>query len=860
MKIRKEAILLPILALVLGSCSEDNPWAGSRGKGGIDLQLSATADVKDALPMTRAGAPELIAPDIDDFAVSLRNLDTDMVSNWDSIEEFNSESGFDVGSYALTAYYGNVNDCGFNKPCFIGEANVNVLEGRESSVNVTATLANVMLSVEYTENFSSYFQDYSVTAHTDGHANVVFSRYETRAGFLTPGNISLQVTVINPSGKKATVTAATIPVALAKHHYHVKFDVNADPSGAETISVVFDDSLTQETVKISLTEEIYNAVAPIVACEGFVVGQPVEALAGNPTPNPVKFEIRCKEGIDKVTMTIAQTAGVPASDNPLVGRDIELVSADDALQTDIADNGIVVVGLFKNPEQGAVINLTDFSSHLPEGEYKITVNVIDKIGNNNENLAELTLSTQPINLKVMGGSATYVYPGPVLSVSKPEVDATVMITYNGSDPEKCISFFNRCQDGNMKKCIVESITESTRTRSSFEDKEYIAAIKVCDVENSPLPMEMYFNGKKYSDFTIDIIEPEYQLVSDVFAHYARFKVETDNPDDIPTITNGLTLYKNDTPIARASVDYDLEKGILSIEDLDPDTDYTIGYSLTKRPNGIPESQTIKIHTESEAQIPNSNFAQKERTINWNNITAGGEYQYGSTHMWNHSSIVVDTPVGWATLNPITCWPDAKEKNTWFCVPSTLMEGNSVVIRTVAYDHDGKLPALDNHGLSVRAKYSRNKPASFASKSSGELFLGTYSFNGTASRKDGIGFTSRPTSVTFSYTYEPVAGEVGQVYIAVVGEGNAVLAESRADIKSNKNDMTLTLPSYPFGKKAVSIRLSFKSSKTVIDVPVPSDIQDVTNTTGLGGQTIPANQYKSLCVGSKLTIHNVELNY
>ncbi|MDE6548815.1 MAG: hypothetical protein K2L22_07445, partial [Muribaculaceae bacterium] len=88
----------------------------------------------------------------------------------------------------------------------------------------------------------------------------------------------------------------------------------------------------------------------------------------------------------------------------------------------------------------------------------------------------------------------------------------------------------------------------------------------------------------------------------------------------------------------------------------------------------------------------------------------------------------------------------------------------------------------------------------------------------------------------------------------------VIVESRADIKTNSNEMTLALPSYPFGKKAKSIRLSFKSSKTVIDVPVPSDIQDVTNTTGLSGQTISANQYKSLCVGSKLTISSVELNY
>ena len=41
MKIFREALLLSLAALALGSCSEDNPWANGRGKGGIDLKLSA---------------------------------------------------------------------------------------------------------------------------------------------------------------------------------------------------------------------------------------------------------------------------------------------------------------------------------------------------------------------------------------------------------------------------------------------------------------------------------------------------------------------------------------------------------------------------------------------------------------------------------------------------------------------------------------------------------------------------------------------------------------------------------------------------------------------------------------------------
>lgn len=62
MKISNQAILLSLLALGLGACSEDNPWGSQRGKGSIDLKLSASADVKDAIPVLRSGAPELMAP------------------------------------------------------------------------------------------------------------------------------------------------------------------------------------------------------------------------------------------------------------------------------------------------------------------------------------------------------------------------------------------------------------------------------------------------------------------------------------------------------------------------------------------------------------------------------------------------------------------------------------------------------------------------------------------------------------------------------------------------------------------------------------------------------------------------------
>lgn len=874
MKIRNQAILLSLVALGLGACSEDNPWALDRGKGKIDLQLSANADVKDALPIVRSGAPELSAPDVANFAIELRNMDTDQVQTWRTLEDFNAEEdGFDVGSYTLTAYYGNENECGFDKPYFKGETTVSVLEGRESSVEVTAQLANVMLSVDYTDDFKAYFQDYTVTAHTDGHANVVYGKTETRAGFLTPGDITLQVTMMNPSGKTATVTPAQFP-AQARHHYHVTFDVNADPVGNATLEIIFDDSTTKENVTFVLGDELFEAEAPVVTSDNFVNGEMVEALAGNPAPKELKFEASCSAGIKSAVLKIAQVSGTDRF-NPPFPTELDLVQADDATQYQLGANGIAVIGLFKNPQKMAVVDVTNLSRYLPEGTFEITLTVTDAMDRNNNEPLTLSLSTLPIHLEATGGSAVYEYSDPANANSTvPTVNATVMVTYNGLNPEECIAFKNRCgRQGIYKECNIVSVQESTATRG-FPDKTYIFNIKVCDVETSPLPMELWFNGSKYAALTIDIIEPEFSLVADPFATYAKFQVVTDNSADLPTIVNGLTLYKNgdskNEAVGASMINRDLEKGLITLNGLDPDTDYTIGYSLTTRPAGIPESQKLKIHTEPAAQIPNSNFAQASTTVNMSDVMSGGEYTgttFGSPKYHYYANIKRDTPNGWATLNEKTCWTGSANKNTWFCVPSTYVENGVVTIKTVGYNHNGSTPSTDK---TTAQYYNPNAPAfGDANKCAGQLFLGSYTFNGTEARKDGIAFGSRPSSLSFKYSYAPVNAEKGRVEVKVLDAAGKVMAKADTDLSESASmqALTLTLSDYTvFGAKAASIQLKFVSSTAsvpAITVPSGDELNDYKKhkvSNGLKNNKLPDNDYSAVATGSVLKISNVELKY
>lgn len=144
----KMSVLLTAFILFI-ACSDENPWVGGEGTGGIRLSLKADANVADAVPQTRA-SEKLSAPDINRFSVKLTKSDFSIDKVYSSVDEFNSAEGFGIGVYTLAAFYGDVEEEGFDKPAFYGETTVNVIDGESSDASVTATLANTMVSIDFT--------------------------------------------------------------------------------------------------------------------------------------------------------------------------------------------------------------------------------------------------------------------------------------------------------------------------------------------------------------------------------------------------------------------------------------------------------------------------------------------------------------------------------------------------------------------------------------------------------------------------------------------------------------------------------------------------------------------------------------
>ena len=843
--------------IALSACNDDNPWMGPAGRGGISLNVKADGYVQDAVPQTRADALFTV-PDANDFSIKLEKNDGSYSKIFPTVEDFKAEDGFPTGVYTISAFYGNPEDEGFDLPYFEGVEQVTVLEAREAEVSITSKVANSLVSLDYTENFKNYMTAYSARLHSEGHSYVDIPAEETRPAFVAPGNVGLTVSFTNPQGQSVTIQPTEF-IAVGGHHYHITLDVNGGNVGVASLVVSFDNSLAKEDVTIDLTDELFTSPAPSVKTQGFNSGDEVEFLAGEAPADKYRFNVISHGGLKEVNLTIASDSYTPP-----FGKEINLMEAGETQQQQLAELGIDVKGIFKNPDRMAYIDISELPMHLPAGKYTVSVVAKDNF----------TRVSEP-------GSVTFTAVAPTLEVTPLSAMAginqgSLEVSYNGSNPQKDITFKAQNKNGIFVDAPVTSCTDATRTRS-IPVNNYIFTIKLPDTEHDPIPVKVFLYGKEVKTVNLKVEEPSYTLDADGFATKAYIKVIASD-DQVALITANIRLFKDGAAVPAANiVDRNTDTGIITITGLQPNNDYVVKGTLRSSTND--NSPSVSFHTESNLQLANGGFDQVERTIDAT-INSGGQYKAGSSNsrfVYNTADVVVDVPLrstGWATLNPLTYFTGASPQNTWFMVPSTFMNSDgAVVIRSVAYSHEGVEPeGASNGGLST--KYYNGTAPDFQYRISGELFLGSYDFTGTANRKDGINFASRPSSVTFDYSYVPYNNEMGDVYVAVVDAAGNVIASKTVNITSASNSsMTVTLPEYEYGRKAASLRISFRSSNGPVSTKVPSgddlnERYDADNSVlnahvsppAGGSFHVPNNLYKALSTGSVLTVDNVKLNY
>lgn len=862
----KKIFLYSATMLLLVSCANEDKQ-GSSGYGAINVQVSADYKVVPATRSTAESASTIENPDVSEFALKLVSSDGSFSRAWDSLADFDPTTKIPVGAYTMSAFYGDIDTEGFEKPFYLGETPVTVRDRENSSVEINCTLANVKVTVEYSDAFKKYFADYSTTIHSTGGEYIEFSKTETRAAYVKPGKITIQTHLKKQNGIESTFEPAAIPNAAARQHYKIKLDISDNNAGEAQLNISFDETTETQPIKIDISDEVMVAPAPSFLLSGFESGVPVEAKEFNyPADKNVNISLTAKGGLAGCTLTTSsrslESKGWP--------QEIDLINMSEDQAGILRRLGLKIKGFSEVGNKMGFIDFTELFTQLQiidnSDQHMFTISAKDLYGKVSESPISLSVKNLPLTFTLQEPEAVFVGSS----------SAIIPVLYDGSDID-LVQFSYLNAEGHKVNC--------TSTVLSAEENLYQVQISV-EATNKPIEIEASLSGGlKTAATSISVLTPEFTISAeeyDVWAKKAIVKLTAADPQYQDAVNRYAVLYTNSTGqwVQAASTH---EGNVHTLTGLSPDTRYQIKGTCNNEQENVNYHGDCTIRTETTAGVPNGSFEELTQTISIQDMNQGGKYSVWPVDYQNTCSFTIQEPTGWSSVNAKTCNTSAANQMSWFVVPSTynttlswssyrsfgmstqtpdIYKGlsaqdgnNAMVIRNVAWDANGTTPSKTGGAFNT-TYYNTNVP-SMSNRSAGKLFLGSYSYSGNSeSYNEGTSFSSRPSTMKGWYKYTPDnndASETGVISVTLLN-GETVLASGTINLTavSDYTEFTVPLVYTVTDKKANLLKIMITSSNHAS--------YSQSEETATIKTTDYYSQYESNSRGATLTIDNLNFIY
>ncbi len=802
-------------AMLAVSCADTfNPGGDSDRQGRVfpmvDLD-NAVVTSKSASKAPASRAADAITAD--QMQIRLTRNAGGYEKTWNSIADFPTGETFPVGAYTFAAEYGDPEEQGFNKPYYYGETTFEVEENKAAQVQVTAQLANSMLTITYTDAFKTYFTDYKTTL-TTSLGSLEYGKEETDPVYIPAGEVSFAIDVTKPTGSKVTLTPGSV-TTQARHHYFVQFDLNNGNVGSPVLNITWDEMLDTEVVEIDLSEDLINAPKPTLAAEGF----PVESfIAGNAPKGNRTVTVVAHGGISSIVMTTNSTSlieqGWPA--------ETDLLAGDAAANAATAALGLTTRGL-NRPEKFAQIALADVLNHIKyvdggSNTTEFTFVAKDKYNKQSEPLT-VSVDIEKLILEISN-------PSPLV---KGQTDLSFNLDYNGGNPEQNVTIQYANERGTWSDLAAKY------TLASRAAQTYLVEVTVdADRDTKLRAVTKDASGKVVeasAELAIKHADAPHALSideRDTFAHTAKVSLIA-NPayegeaKDPAAMAKGATLMiSTDGKSFAKAANATLSGTTWSVSGLDADKTYYFRAIAEELP-----SQNAATKTEAALPIENGNM-----DFDWT-TSASGSY-------WKR----FHPASPWETLNPKTTSVTGTGHNyAYVNNPGTLSStdahsGNAAQIRTVGWGSGST---------------AIGSPSTAKHVDAGELYLGQ--FNSETNSPDyGIAFASRPASVSFWYKYAARASQdYGYAELTLSdAAGNTLYTETKRLTASEYTKETFVI-NYPTTcAKAAKLSIVFKSSGH-------TDLESKKNNTWLSAPNF-GNLSDGQFLGSSLYIDDVEASY
>ncbi|WP_430971919.1 DUF4493 domain-containing protein [Sunxiuqinia rutila] len=271
------AIVVVTICLLTSACRNNEPLPEEiTGKLKLKVGLSLVVkEVNNPLKSVSTG----------NFGVEIFSIgSTEPVMTFDSVLDIPEVLELSTGEYYATAFSQDNPVAAFDAPYYYGESeSFTIMEGETTQVDIACSLANIMVTVLYSDQVISSFTDYSTTVSNAG-GSLIFTKGEERAGYFNAGPLNIESELRSGDGvtSQPKTISGTINSPQLGKHYEIHIDASVDDGRAlfnisqsdmvETEIVTFSDGANGGSRELALgdlliTEIMYNPGA-IVDSEG----------------------------------------------------------------------------------------------------------------------------------------------------------------------------------------------------------------------------------------------------------------------------------------------------------------------------------------------------------------------------------------------------------------------------------------------------------------------------------------------------------------------------------------------------------------------------------------------------------------
>lgn len=821
--------LMSLVIAMMSSCAKDESQSSFEGR----INVSVDADGNLSAGASRSNVDE-VSPDVNDFALKIESADGGVSNTWNRFETFQPVS-VEVGTYTVTATYGDANTEGFDALSYFGDTTVEVIKDETATASITCTIDKARVSISYTDSFKSYFTSYSAYITSSKGNKVVYGTEETRGAYFVPGDLQLYLEVARPGvSEKITLNPKNFNAEI-KHDYHLTMDVDASTA---TLSIIFnDDPASTENVQIEISDESLNAPAPAFTPYGFTSGENQEVLEGETVSDKLEAYLNAPSGLAKCELiTVSESLkkeGWPES--------VDLMNLTPEQSQKLKELGLETMGFGANHDKIASINFKNVLPNLyctTDGNevHTFTLRATDKLTKESEDLV-LKITTRNNGFAVT--LPEYVPYG--------STTMTANLSLEG-DPGK-IGFYYIGM-GVYQPFAVENVNIQQASESNKYTVTFTYPEPLIDTENGVKFKAVC--GPKTIEKIFNVEDPELTLSlkngdADVWATKAYLQVTASakarSSRTISSSTIEIQYKDGEEWKAWPNQSYDSNTGLFLLTGMGEGATEVAGVSYTLRAaykragEDSSYSKEFNITTEPKAQVGNAGFEE------WH------------TEIFNYEVI-------WSSSRQrewYLPWNEG-EGDTWWAVNSrtTMLSrvagGGSFeykVFPTISWSSSNKSQGEKSIQISTIAVGS----AAIINGGSttphvGEIWIGTSNDSG-GHASDGHAFVSRPNSLTFWYQYESYKSETFYMKVELKAADGTVVASNEIPngTVGETGGNTITLPftySPDNHKKVSSIYMVFKSSS--------GSVGSEKRTMEISGTQQTAR------IGSVLRIDDIRLNY